>query len=41
MLDIFTTSSDWSDLARVKDPELKELAELLPTIVLRGKAPQH
>ena len=38
MLDIFTASSDWSDLAKVEDPELKELAELLPTIVLRGKA---
>ena len=39
VLDIFSTSSDWSDLGKVEDPELKELAELLPTIGLRGKAP--
>ena len=39
VLDIFSSSSAWSDLGKVEDPELKELAQALPTIVLRGKAP--
>ena len=29
----------WSELADLKDPELKELAKVLPATVLGGRAP--
>ena len=36
-LDVFS-SELWSDVSKVQDPELKELAESLPDLVLQGRA---
>lgn len=37
--DLFSNSAAWQELNKVDDPELKELATLLPTVVFSGKAP--
>ena len=39
VIDIFSSSLAWSGLKKAEDPELKKLAQLLPTIALAGKAP--
>ena len=39
IIDLFNESAVWQELAAIDDPELKELANLLPTVVLRSRAP--
>ena len=35
---MFNTSA-WHDIEKIEDPELQELAKLLPAVVLSGRAP--
>ena len=37
--DLCSKSAAWQELAKIEDPELKELATLLPTVVFSGRAP--
>ena len=37
--DLFSKSSAWQELDKIDDPELKELATILPTVVLSSRAP--
>lgn len=38
-LDLFSKSAAWQELDKIDDPELKELATLLPTVVFSSRAP--
>ena len=37
--DLFSKSAAWQELDNIEDPELKELATLLPTVVFSSRAP--